>query len=230
MNGGQRSSDTSGQENNGGGHRFHSREREYYGPQNWAKYRQQPDSDDENTLKRSKSKTNLLRGGIRGNGRASKDKSAADKRKTNGSAAMGASDPNGDDPYYCGLRARVPNFAKNKDLGKSNGKSPVQKGMKSPAPSRSVPNLQVLGQPSPVQLPGGPPNPFWWHSRLYPDATTSSVADVSSYHYAGRMGNRGYRPSPAASLQAASAFPAAPMMASNGRLLPITPTSTPSHR
>ena len=56
-------------------------------------------------------------------------------------------------------------------------------------------------------------------------------ADVSSYHYAGRMGNRGYRPSPAASLQhAASAFPAAPMMASNGRLLPITPTSTPSHR
>ena len=34
-NGGQRSSDTSGQENNG--HRFHSREREYYGPQNWAK-------------------------------------------------------------------------------------------------------------------------------------------------------------------------------------------------
>ena len=61
-------------------------------------------------------------------------------------------------------------------MGKSNGKSPVQKGMKSPAPSRSVPNLQVLGQPSPVQLPGGPPNPFWWHSRLYPDATTSSVA------------------------------------------------------
>ena len=33
---GQRSSDmSSGQENNG--HRFHSREREYYGPQNWAK-------------------------------------------------------------------------------------------------------------------------------------------------------------------------------------------------
>ena len=35
---GQRSSDmSSGQENGGGGHRFHSREREYYGPQNWAK-------------------------------------------------------------------------------------------------------------------------------------------------------------------------------------------------
>ena len=28
--------------------------------------------------------------------------------------ANGASDPSGDDPYYCGLRARVPNFAKNK--------------------------------------------------------------------------------------------------------------------
>ena len=62
------------------------------------------------------------------------------------------------------------------------------------------------------------------------DRTALPIADVSSYHYAGRMGNRGYRPSPAASLQAASAFPAAPMMASNGRLLPITPTSTPSHR
>ena len=67
------------------------------------------------------------------------------------------------------------------DLGKSSGKSPVQKGMKSPAPSRSVPNLQLLGhgaQPSPagpVQLPGAA-NPFWWHSRLYPDAPSSSVA------------------------------------------------------
>ena len=75
-------------------------------------YRQQPDSDDENTLKRSKSKTNLLRGGIRG-----KQGKSADKRKTNGAAmgnGAGASDPSGDDPYYCGLRARVPNFAKNK--------------------------------------------------------------------------------------------------------------------
>ena len=54
----------------------------------------------------------------------------------------------------------------------------------------------------------------------------SSFADVSNYHYAGRMGNRGYRPSPAVQT---TAFPAAPMMASNGRLLPITPT-TPSHR
>ena len=60
-------------------------------------------------------------------------------------------------------------------MAKSNGKSPVQKGMRSPGPSRSVPNLQLLGQPSPVQLPGAA-NPFWWHSRLYPDATTSSVA------------------------------------------------------
>ena len=52
-------------------------------------------------------------------------------------------------------------------------------------------------------------------------------ADVSNYHYAGRMANRGYRPSPGA--VPTTAFPAAPMMASNGRLLPITP-STPSHR
>ena len=38
------------------------------------------------------------------------DKSA-DKRKSH---AAGAGNDPGDDPYYCGLRARVPNFAKNK--------------------------------------------------------------------------------------------------------------------
>ena len=41
------------------------------------------------------------------------DKSA-DKRKAHAAAAGAGNDP-GDDPYYCGLRARVPNFAKNKE-------------------------------------------------------------------------------------------------------------------
>ena len=92
-----------------------------------------------------------------------------------------------DDPYYCGLRARVPNFvngkqqqqqqgqpghSQGKDGGKPNSKSSNSKNHTrgnnpsalSPPPSRSTPNLQNL-----AQLPGAAP-PFWWHSRLYPDS------------------------------------------------------------
>ena len=88
-----------------------------------------------------------------------------------------------DDPYYCGLRARVPNFVNGKQLqqpqqgqpmnegGKPNSKSSNSKKghgnqstLSPPPPSRSTPNLQNL-----AQLPGAAP-PFWWHSRLYPDS------------------------------------------------------------
>ena len=88
-----------------------------------------------------------------------------------------------DDPYYCGLRARVPNFVngqqqpgqgriQGKEGGKPNSKSSNSRHSKgnnpssalSPPPSRSTPNLQNL-----AQLPGAAP-PFWWHSRLYPDS------------------------------------------------------------
>ena len=91
-----------------------------------------------------------------------------------------------DDPYYCGLRARVPNFVNGKQGqqqgqgqpgqmkeggGKPNSKSSNSKkgngnqsALSPPPPSRSTPNLQNL-----AQLPGAAP-PFWWHSRLYPDS------------------------------------------------------------
>ena len=88
-----------------------------------------------------------------------------------------------DDPYYCGLRARVPNFVNGKQQqqpqqgqpmkegGKPNSKSSNSKKghgnqstLSPPPPSRSTPNLQNL-----AQLPGAAP-PFWWHSRLYPDS------------------------------------------------------------
>jgi hypothetical protein len=131
-----------------------------------------------------------------------------------------------DDPYYCGLRARVPNFVNGKQGqqqgqgqqmkevgGKPNSKSSNSKkgngnqsALSPPPPSRSTPNLQNL-----AQLPGAAP-PFWWHSRLYPDSgigasspSTASgqsgypppmafhrVNEMPSYHYPGRMGNRGY--------------------------------------
>ena len=97
--------------------------------------------------------------------------------------------PLSDDPYYCGLRARVPNFVNDKKGGGSgmkeerggnergnnmyhHGNSNTKPRSKtrggnnplSPPPSRSTPNLQNL-----AQLPGAAP-PFWWHSRLYPDS------------------------------------------------------------
>ena len=75
-----------------------------------------------------------------------------------------------DDPYYCGLRARVPNFVNGKQTKHDTNRKPMQNPKKgssnplSPPPSRSTPNL-----PSLAQLPGAAP-PFWWHSRLYPDS------------------------------------------------------------
>jgi hypothetical protein len=119
-----------------------------------------------------------------------------------------------DDPYYCGLRARVPNFVNGKQhnpkeskvTSSGNKSNSKVKSALSPPPSRSTPNLQNL-----AQLPGAAP-PFWWHSRLYPDSgigasspsTVSGqsgfppphmayrVNELPNYHYPGRMGNRGY--------------------------------------
>jgi hypothetical protein len=95
-----------------------------------------------------------------------------------------------DDPYYCGMTARVPNFTPtNNNMGHvgppNNGymvpdtssRHPVPRnrvpggpmGMPAlrsyPIPSISAPNLQNM-----AQLPISPVgvHPFWWHSRLYP--------------------------------------------------------------
>ena len=82
-----------------------------------------------------------------------------------------------DDPYYCGLRARVPNFVNGNHPGntttnkkeknnnaKASKKAAMGTTLSPPSPSRSTPNLQSL-----AQLPGAA-HPFWWHSRLYPDS------------------------------------------------------------
>lgn len=65
----------------------------------------------------------------------------------------------GDDPYYCGLRARIPNFVKKK---------------KKLEPKQSS---KILSPP-PLQSSKGPlshsnlaAHPFWWHSRLYSEST-----------------------------------------------------------
>jgi len=105
-------------------------------------------------------------------GRSSRTREDSGKRKS--AAAVNNNSSSGDDPYYCGLRARVPNFSKQKADKATRRSQP-----RAPPPSRSVPNLQALAaQPpphyspaarGPPQLPGAAP-PFWWHSRLYPDA------------------------------------------------------------
>ena len=107
-----------------------------------------------------------------------------------------------DDPYYCGFTARVPNFVKagkqktqanttdkaqsapqqapaqqqqaGREGGRDGGRDGGRGGPKYREPgvltgagpsSQSGPNLAHIPQ---VQ-------PFWWHSRLYPDMTTGEI-------------------------------------------------------
>ena len=73
-----------------------------------------------------------------------------------------------DDPYYCGLRARIPNFVKKKK--KSDGSK--TKGPMGP-PTTAMMNMGLGGpgktQPNPAMSSAPPHHPFWWHSRLYTD-------------------------------------------------------------
>lgn len=193
--------------NNGVSARFPPGEKEFYGPQNWAKHatRHADYSDDMDeellTTTLPKKQNGATKSIMRPSRKTGEEKSRA--------KILEASQSN-DDPYYCGLRARVPNFVNGKLPNKETKKPnhhPKSKGSSnnplSPPPSRSTPNL-----PSLAQLPGAAP-PFWWHSRLYPDSglgasspsTTSGQSgfpmafrtnDLPSYHYPGRMGNRGY--------------------------------------
>jgi len=70
----------------------------------------------------------------------------------------------GDDPYYFGLSARIPNFVK--------GRKKKQKE-RDAARARSVPAPTPGGAP-PAQLPA---HPFWWHSRLYNGGTEKIYND-----------------------------------------------------
>ena len=84
-----------------------------------------------------------------------------------------------DDPYYCGLRARIPNFVKTRTSKKKGSKDP------SMATSGAVPALGKGGvsrvpfpDGAPISLPPQiPSHPFWWHSRLYNDAGHMSEFD-----------------------------------------------------
>lgn len=86
----------------------------------------------------------------------------------------------GDDPYYCGLRARIPNFVKSrKKKLEEKAKKETQskesqilpgKELHPPQPGQQrilpAPTLNSMGG-----VHGGvtSTNPLWWHSRLYSD-------------------------------------------------------------
>merc|ERR1711997_1120855 len=81
----------------------------------------------------------------------------------------------GDDPYYCGLRARIPNFVKSRKkkmeekLKKdSQSSSPQAQLQAQPGQNRILP-APTLNSMSGVQGGVTSTNPLWWHSRLYSD-------------------------------------------------------------
>merc|ERR1719270_379801 len=63
----------------------------------------------------------------------------------------------GDDPYYFGLSARIPNFVKSrKKKQKERSRMMAGHGQNPADISGSAPNSL-------------PSHPFWWHTRIYPD-------------------------------------------------------------
>jgi len=76
----------------------------------------------------------------------------------------------GDDPYYFGLSARIPNFVK--------GRKKKQKD-RDAARARSAPAPQVQGTPG-GGGPGQLSHPFWWHNRLYTD-NPGGARDAGGY-------------------------------------------------
>jgi hypothetical protein len=69
-----------------------------------------------------------------------------------------------DDPYYCGLRARIPNFVRKKKKPEATSSKNQQ------PPVVPHPNQQpMMGHPLGKNQPQMTSHPFWWHSRLYSD-------------------------------------------------------------
>lgn len=217
--------------------RLPQKEKDYYGPQNWAKVNNHArdysddmeDREIENfkTLQKKKDRYNSNGNGARGNGITSSDgvsprnriqqlmesangvppiraryrnsrKNEAKNDSDNGK--RGINSDKQDDPYYCGMRARVPNFVSN---GPSNGfnnngnKKSAMAGakennyqMNGGVKGKLARNSQQNGPPSSMsnsnsapnlaQLPGAA-HPFWWHSRLYPDSG-ASTSPMSNGH------------------------------------------------
>lgn len=204
-----------------GAPRLPQKEKDYYGPQNWTKNNHVRDYSDDmedreienfKTLQKKKdrytSKGNVIQdervsprnriqqlmesaNGVSSNGVRARYRNS---RKNEAKNDMEHGKHRNDDPYYCGMRARVPNFGAN---GSSNGfNNNNNGGKKSAMPVAKENNYQMNGgvkgklarntqqngspssmsnsnsAPNLAQLPGAA-HPFWWHSRLYPDSGAS---------------------------------------------------------
>ena len=67
-----------------------------------------------------------------------------------------------EDPYYWGLRARIPNFVKSRNKSKKGGApEPSQQPL---IKSKSAGSGLGRQEENPYSLP---PHPFWWHNRMY---------------------------------------------------------------
>ncbi|XP_075234685.1 expansion isoform X2 [Lycorma delicatula] len=92
-----------------------------------------------------------------------------------------------DDPYYCGLRARVPNFVKTK------GKEP------NPGISKGLVGRYPVLPPAPSSHLGVHPqhHPTMWHARSYDSGMDTELLDSPYNHIYGRLPipTRGYIPS-----------------------------------
>jgi len=199
-------SGSNGERERSGGPRLPQKEKDYYGPQNWAKNNHMRDySDDmedremENFKTLQKKKDRITSS----DGISSRNRIQQLMESANGVPPIRARYRNGrkneaknndsehgknknDDPYYCGMRARVPNFANGTSNGFNNNNKPSKKEnlykMNGGVKGKLARNSQQNGSPSSMsnsnsapnlaQLPGAA-HPFWWHSRLYPDSGAS---------------------------------------------------------
>jgi len=76
----------------------------------------------------------------------------------------------GDDPYYFGLSARIPNFVKSRK--KKQKERDATRARNTPAQTHVAQNSGHSSLPA---------HPFWWHNRLYTDNSTGSPAESPGY-------------------------------------------------
>eukprot|EP00096_Caligus_rogercresseyi_P010291 TRINITY_DN369_c0_g1_i1.p1 TRINITY_DN369_c0_g1~~TRINITY_DN369_c0_g1_i1.p1 ORF type:complete len:466 (-),score=86.65 TRINITY_DN369_c0_g1_i1:449-1846(-) len=111
----------------------------------------------------------------------------------------------GDDPYYSGLRARIPNFVKSRKKKVNpmpNSKEPSSMVLSSSSSgdlmsstrrpiafNNRMPNSHVptSSDSSNTSLPPIPSHPFWWHTRLYADPNSVDSSDSDYSHIYGRL-------------------------------------------
>jgi len=243
--------------------RLPQKEKDYYGPQNWAKANRHQDYSDDMESPDDLRTLQKKAGGKQVNSQGSSQQPlpVPSRQMMMDSSNLPASAHNGgrptrprlsrkpenkdkqDDPYYCGMRARVPNFV-SAGKGGQGGKSgsggvgngwqhgaaaavaakenhhQMAAGVKARINSKQNAQQQQMhnssSAPNLAQLPGAAP-PFWWHSRLYPEAGPAgipgqaggpqpavsqfsvnsplafrtSAADLSNYHFGRPRGGGG---------------------------------------